>query len=708
MTLPKENLDNKTFDELLKEAITRIPVYAPEWTDHNIHDPGITFIELFAWLTEMQIYRLNRINDRSYRKFLKLLGILKPEPSRAAKVDVTFSLLPGVTQADVPKETVIAATDPVMGEDLLFETEQDLKVISTELTVLSYKEKRYLFSWDKITTDDKETEKLIKFLEKKYEIDWIKKEKIIKDYNSIKIFDTNQSLSLVRNDEKTKVTLIFGDKKDEFIANIEDNELNIYENSIYTDNTDANRNENVYYYVFRSEQPIKGDGLYLGFKDDPGNEITLAFYLLDGDLSEEEDTSELVPSGTVKWEYYAEDDWYKVEEITDETRNLTVSGKIRINIKNRMKIKNIENKSLFWLRCTVEESGYEIPPKIDRLLLNTVPAVHSIQHKDCMFSGTDIPDFHIDLKYAPVLDITLTVNINEPWSEVEDFDASKPGDRHYTVDLSSGRVTFGDGIHGKIPSKGKDNITVSYRSGGGVRGNVKPNAINRVLSELAEKVTVNNAKAASGGEDAETLEEAVQRARKEFKTITRAVTSTDYEYLAKNTPGLRVARTKALPRYHPSQDREVPGIISVIVIPESPYPKPVPSKGFLKTVYRHLDKHRLLTTEIFVLPPEYIEVSVSATVVVKPKSLPDNVKKHIETKLEEFLHPVSGGIDGKGWPFGRSVYVSEIYEIIDGVEGVDYVKPSVKLNGTTCDIDIPAEGLVFLDIKADDIVATEE
>ena len=93
MSLPKENLDNKAFSDLLKEALSRIPVYAPEWTDHNVHDPGITFIELFAWLTEMQIYRLNRISDRSYRKFLKLMGIPKLKSANAAKVDVTFSLL---------------------------------------------------------------------------------------------------------------------------------------------------------------------------------------------------------------------------------------------------------------------------------------------------------------------------------------------------------------------------------------------------------------------------------------------------------------------------------------------------------------------------------------------------------------------------------------------------------------------------------------
>jgi hypothetical protein len=78
MSLPLENLDDTTFDRLVEEARKRIPVYAPDWTDHNLHDPGITLLELFAWLTEMKIYRLNRVTKESYWKLLKLAGT--PEP----------------------------------------------------------------------------------------------------------------------------------------------------------------------------------------------------------------------------------------------------------------------------------------------------------------------------------------------------------------------------------------------------------------------------------------------------------------------------------------------------------------------------------------------------------------------------------------------------------------------------------------------------
>jgi hypothetical protein len=622
MTLPIENLDDKTFEELVKEAISRIPIYAPEWTDHNIHDPGITLIELFAWLAEMQIYRLNRITDKSYRKFLKLMGIPKLKPSKAAVVDVTFSLhdqQPKLVRAG----TKLAARDPISGEDIIFETEEELNVTDAELRAI-----------------------------------------------------------------------LSRPKSGKFI-----------------DNSEANRNENVYYYAFRYK-PEVGDEMYLGFnKSLTGGEITLAFYLYEDDLSKIGRYEEVSPSVTLSWEYYTggdwEDDnnWSSRLEIKDETKHLTVSGKIRFKIEDAMKQTVINEANLFWLRCRIEIDGYEIPPKIDFLLLNTVSAIQSFTLNDYKFSSSGLPDFYLDLEYTPVIEGTLKVKVKEEdawieWkNEVEDFDASKPGDRHYSVDLATGRVSFGDGITGKIPPKGEDNIIVSYRSGGGVRGNVKPRVINKVLDKLAEVVTVDNKKAAVGGEGAETLEEAILRARKELKTVYRAVTSADYEHLAMNTPGLKVARAKAIPRYHPGQDIEVPGIVTVIVVPLSPYEKPMPSTNFLKNVYRHLDKHRLLTTELFVIPPRYIEIYVDATVVIKPRYKKEAVEQRVRIELENFLHPITGGIDQKGWPFGRPVYRSELYEVIDGVEGVNYVN-SLRLKKKdgecqTDDIDIPAHGIVY-------------
>jgi predicted phage baseplate assembly protein len=107
MGLPIPNLDDKSFDEIVQEARSLIARFAPEWTDHNVHDPGITFIELFAWLAEMQIYQLNRVTDTNYEKFLKLVGlsVIFAQPAHA---DITFG--------NVAAEMIVEAGTQVITE----------------------------------------------------------------------------------------------------------------------------------------------------------------------------------------------------------------------------------------------------------------------------------------------------------------------------------------------------------------------------------------------------------------------------------------------------------------------------------------------------------------------------------------------------------------------------------------------------------------
>ena len=87
MPLPAPNLDDLRFQrDLVDEARRRIIGYCPEWTDYNLSDPGITLIELFAWMTERLVYRLNRVPEKNYIKFLELLGT-QLQPSSSAKVE---------------------------------------------------------------------------------------------------------------------------------------------------------------------------------------------------------------------------------------------------------------------------------------------------------------------------------------------------------------------------------------------------------------------------------------------------------------------------------------------------------------------------------------------------------------------------------------------------------------------------------------------
>jgi hypothetical protein len=281
------------------------------------------------------------------------------------------------------------------------------------------------------------------------------------------------------------------------------------------------------------------------------------------------------------------------------------------------------------------------------------------------------------------------------WEEAEDFDASGPGDLHYVIDHDKGEITFGEGIHGLIPPKGKANIKArKYRFGGGERGNIKAEAIDLILDEELKDLKVTNKLPASGGEEKEKIEEAIIRARKDLKEPYRAVTSKDYEYIAKTTPGLRVKRAKAIPELDKQK-----GSVTVVIVPEGTLDKPVPGEGFLTTVCKHLDKHRLITTEVHVKEPEYVEVSVNAAVKIKRGYESEKVKQRVKEALETFLHPLKGGPEKDGWEFGRSVFKSEIYELIDGIEGVDCVQELNMVDGEYRydgeKIKIPELGLVY-------------
>ena len=92
MPLQPPNLDDRRFNDLFEELRSLIPRYAPEWTDHNLSDPGITMMQLFSWLGEIVLFRLNRVPDRNYLKFLQLIGV-EQKPTVPAKAELTFILV---------------------------------------------------------------------------------------------------------------------------------------------------------------------------------------------------------------------------------------------------------------------------------------------------------------------------------------------------------------------------------------------------------------------------------------------------------------------------------------------------------------------------------------------------------------------------------------------------------------------------------------
>ncbi len=129
MTIPQIELDDRRFQDLVNEARLRINQRCPEWTEHNVSDPGITLIELFAWMTETLIFRLNRIPDKLHVALLELLGI-QLEPPTPAVTDLRFRL---AAPADEPVEihgvtTEVGTLRTVSEESIVFQTDEDFTI----------------------------------------------------------------------------------------------------------------------------------------------------------------------------------------------------------------------------------------------------------------------------------------------------------------------------------------------------------------------------------------------------------------------------------------------------------------------------------------------------------------------------------------------------------------------------------------------------
>ena len=139
MPLDVPNLDDRTWAQLVDDARALIPRVAPAWTDHNVHDPGMTFIELFAWLAEMQLYQINRVSERHREAFARLAGVerLHRIPARVAICvegkPVVGTRLPAGTQLTPAAEDdyarplqllarSLAFVDPISGEERRFES----------------------------------------------------------------------------------------------------------------------------------------------------------------------------------------------------------------------------------------------------------------------------------------------------------------------------------------------------------------------------------------------------------------------------------------------------------------------------------------------------------------------------------------------------------------------------------------------------------
>lgn len=272
------------------------------------------------------------------------------------------------------------------------------------------------------------------------------------------------------------------------------------------------------------------------------------------------------------------------------------------------------------------------------------------------------------------------------WSEKTDFFESKKESRHYTLDRAFGRIRFGDGIQGKIPAGGDDNIMAfTYQAGGGTNGNVKSGDINTLKSAVAGVDKVTNPVVADGGADTATLDQMLEIGPAMISHRNRAVTADDFEWLAKEA-SRKVVRAKCLPDTNNRLERET-GWVTLIIVPDSIEEKPIPSLALKKIVYRYLEKRCANTLialgHLNVEQPSYLDVSVSAVVFAASIDVASEVERMVFQKLKGFFHPLTGGPEERGWDFGRNVFASDIYALLEAIDGVDHVENLRFVNNGT-------------------------
>ncbi len=192
--------------------------------------------------------------------------------------------------------------------------------------------------------------------------------------------------------------------------------------------------------------------------------------------------------------------------------------------------------------------------------------------------------------------------------------------------------------------------------------------------------------------DEAALNQAIRKAVLQLRQCDRAITCEDFERHAiainQTLPATaqQVASAHCIPRRNLAtgdlQSGELPGHISVVIVPTAVVGSAVleqtslqPTPKLMQTVSDDLEKRRLLTTRVHVVGPRYVEIGVQIGIHLKRDALEQTVRPFVETALKRFLHPLLGGTDGNGWEFGRSVFVSEIYQLLDQLPGVEYVAP---------------------------------
>jgi predicted phage baseplate assembly protein len=627
MALPRPRLDDRQFQDIVDEAKKRIPHYTKEWTDHNVSDPGVTLIELFAWMTDMLLYRVNQVPDLHTIAFMDMLGITLREPV-PARAPVTFWLSqPQATPVVIPAGTEVASTQTETEVSIIFTTDANLHVLPPQVSVVL----------SRVTSGSGEIS--------------------------------------YRDQNLRRLEAGFGG-----------------------------------FEVF-SRAPQIDDALYFGFENDLTSHI-LGFEM-DFDPAGGAGVDPTLPP--YLWEASTGDErnhWAPCEVEMDTTHSMNSAGRVRIHLP-RMGKYDFSRGPHYWVRARLKEISprerqegmqrFENTPILRQVALatwgGTVTATHAqlVTH-EFVGQSDGTPGQRFKLQHAPILtrqkgEHLLVQTEGRPqvaWIEVPDFSESTGANPVYTLDAVTGELRLGpavrqpDGtmrLYGTIPPRHANLVFQAYRFGGGQEGNVQVGVLNTLKTAIPYVARVSNRRPAWGGLDAESLESAMMRAPALLRSRDRAVTESDFEFLAMQALPAAIGRVKCLQPIPAQAGRVVPGQVYVLVIPRVADPETYLAPAqleldaeTLRVLTAYLDERRLLTARLDIRPPAYTWVSCRVQLRAAPGVAQETVEAEVLRRLYRFLNPLTGGPEGKGWPFGRDLFVSDVYQSLQGIPNVQFIR----------------------------------
>jgi predicted phage baseplate assembly protein len=617
--LPEIQLDDRRFQDLVSEARLKITRACPEWTEHNVSDPGITLIELFAWMTEMTIYRLNRVPDKLHVALLELLGIRLDGPS-AAQTSLRFRLAEPASEALlIPGgRTEVGTPRTPTEESIVFQVDEDFEVPGAIPAAYALQRGGQVKSVG------------------------------IAD-GVAKPSGADQLAFASPPAVGDAIYLGFEEPLGRLLIEVD---------------VDASQARGAG--VNPDDPPLRwevsqGDGAWL--EAEVLEDLTGGFNYGSGTV-----LVELPPRSAVQPMAGHRLHWLRCR-IDDKTRSgsaaTTYSQPPEIYsitaapVGARLPATHAAQISSEILGVSDGTPGQIFPLRNSPVLKPAAGETLEIQDPE---SG-DWARWELREDFVGSTEFDRHFTLDLVSGEVELGPAIRETDGGWTQ-------------YGAVPPKGAVLRFTRYRHGGGRLGNVTAGTLTILKSTLAGVDTVTNPEPAVGGVDAEPLSHARERASMEIRSRYRAVTAEDFEFLA-GEASPRVARAVCIP---PREGGAVPLHIVPRVYPADRllrYEELVPDEALMREVAEYLDDRRLIGTTVQLLPCRFRGLSVVVNLQASPLADTARVEEDVAHALYTYLNPLVGGNatgPGSGWSFGRALNQGELYGIVHAVDGVEFVK----------------------------------